>query len=303
LLSHWVRPARPPPSSPFSVRVDESPAGSVRVLGRLRHRSDTKSILVLVHGLGGHSESNYMLPTAALADRMGLACLRMCMRGAGGDGGDIYHAALYTDVHAAIQSPELDRYERVILLGYSLGGHISLRYAASTSLDPRVRAVAAICAPVDLEQAVTAIDRPARWVYRKYILASLKNMYRAVAARRPMPLPLRDALGIGTMREWDRRIMTRRFGYPSAEAYYASESVAPRLRDVSVPTLLIEAEADPMVPADTVRPALAAHPPSPLVDVRWIPVGGHISFPSGLHLGLGPARGLEPQVIQWLQRQ
>ncbi len=284
------------------MRVDESPAGPVRVLGRLRHGSTTKSILVIVHGLGGDSDSHYVLTAAALAERLGLACLRMCMRGAGGDGGDLYHAGLFTDVHAAIQSPELDRYERVLVLGYSLGGHLALRYAASGSLDPRVRAVAAICAPIDLDQAVTAIDRPERWVYRRHILTSLKDMYRAVAARRPMPLPLDAALGIGLMREWDTRIMTRRFGYPSAEAYYASESAAPRLRDVSVPTLLVEAEADPMVPADTVRTALEAHPPSPLVDVRWVRVGGHVGFPGKTSLGFGPTSGLEPQVIHWLQR-
>jgi uncharacterized protein len=272
------------------------------VLGQLRHRSDAKSILVIIHGLGGDSESHYALMAAALAERLGLACLRMCMRGAGGDGGDLYHAGLFTDVHAAIQSPALDGYERVFVLGYSLGGHLALRYSASTLLDPRVRAVAAICAPIDLDRAVTAIDRPERWVYRHHILTSLKNMYRAVAARRPMPLPLSAARRIRLMREWDTRIMTRRFGYPSAEAYYASESAAPRLRDVSIPTLLVEAEADPMVPADTVRPVLEAHPPSPLVDVRWVRVGGHVGFPGETSLGFGSAPGLEQQVMHWLQR-
>jgi hypothetical protein len=173
---------------------------------------------------------------------------------------------------------------------------------ASGSLDPRVRAVAAVCAPIDLDRAVTAIDRPERWVYRRFILAGLKDMYKAAAARRAMPLPVRDALAIGTMREWDRRIMTRRFGYPSAEAYYRSESVAPRLRDVAVPALFIAAEADPMVPHDTVRPALDAYPLSPLLQVRWLPLGGHIGFPRGVSLDHGTVPDIESQIIQWLQR-
>jgi predicted alpha/beta-fold hydrolase len=300
LLKHQVRPARPPPSSAFSITVDESPAGPVCVLGRARHRSDTRSLLVIVHGLGGNSESHYVIEAAAWAERFGLASLRVSMRGAGGDGADIYHAGLYADVHAALQSPELDRYERIFILGYSLGGHISLRYAASGSLDPRVRAVAAVCPPLDLDRAVTAIDRPERWFYRMHILAGLKNMYKAAAQRRAMPLPIRDALGITSMREWDRRIMTRRFGYPSPAAYYASESAAPRLRDLGVPTLLVAAEADPMVPLDTVRPVLDAHPLSSQLDVKWTSIGGHVGFPSGLSLGFGAVTGLESQVIQWL---
>jgi uncharacterized protein len=301
-LLHQVRRPSPPPSTPFSVRVDESPAGPVHVLGRLRHRSDSRTILVIMHGLGGHSESYYVLAAAAWAERMGLACLRMSMRGAAGDGGDIYHAGLYTDVHDAIGSPELDRYEHVVILSYSVGGHICLRYATSGALDPRVRAIAAVCAPLDLERAVTAIDRPECWMYRMNVLTALKAMYRATAARRPMPLPVRDALRISTMREWDNRIMTRHFGYASAEAYYAKESAAPRLREVAVPTLLIATEADPMVPVDTVRPALEPHPVSPLLEVKWLPVGGHVGFPRALSLGFGPVLGLESQVMHWLQR-
>jgi predicted alpha/beta-fold hydrolase len=274
----------------------------VHVLGRIRHRSDSRTIVVIVHGLGGYSESYYVLAAAAWAERMGFASLRMSMRGAAGDGGDIYHAGLYTDVHDAVCSSELDRYERVVILGYSLGGHICLRYATSGSLDPRVRAVAVVCPPLDLDRAVTAIDRPRSCVYRMNILAALKAMYRATAARRPMPLPVRDALRISTMREWDTRIMTRRFGFASAEAYYANESAAPHLRNVAVPTLLIASEADPVVPIDTVRPALEPPYRSPLLEVKWLPKGGHVGFPSELSLGFGPVPGLESQIMHWLQR-
>ncbi|WP_437299527.1 YheT family hydrolase [Sorangium sp. So ce426] len=301
-LKHQIHAPRLAPSSPFSVHVDETPAGPVRLLGRIRHREDAGSLLVVVHGLGGTSESYYVVEAAQRAERAGLACLRINLRGAGGDGDDIYHAGLFSDLHAAITSPELDRYERVLVLGYSLGGHIALRYAASGALDGRVHAVAAVCPPLDLERAVAAIDQPERWVYRRHVMSGLKEMYTAVASRRAVPVPLQEALAIRTIREWDRRIMTRRFGYQSAEAYYASESAAPRLRDIAVPSLIVAAEADPMVPLDTVRPAIEAHPRSPLLDVQWLRHGGHVGFPRTLSLGFGAAPGLESQVIHWLTR-
>ncbi|WP_437290336.1 alpha/beta fold hydrolase [Sorangium sp. So ce406] len=301
-LKHQLRAPALPPTSPFSVHVDETPAGPVRLLGRIRHREGARAILVIVHGLGGTAESYYVVSAAAQAERAGLASLRVNLRGAGGDGAGIYHAGLFSDLHAAVASPELARYERVLLVGYSIGGHLALRYAASGSHDPRLRAVAAICPPLDLARSVAAIDRPERWLYRQHVLSGLKEMYSAVASRRDVPLPLREALAIRTIREWDLRIMTRWFGYQSPEAYYASESAAPRLRDLGVPSLLVAAEADPMVPLDTVRPVLEAHPLSPLLDVQWLQLGGHVGFPGTLSLGFGAAPGLESQVIHWLER-
>ncbi|WP_437625861.1 YheT family hydrolase [Sorangium sp. So ce1151] len=302
-LKHQIRATSLPPSSLFSAHVDDPDAGPVRLLGRIHHREGARAILVIVHGLGGTAESYYVVTAAAQAERAGLASLRLNLRGAAGDGAGIYHAGLFSDLHAAIASPELDRYERVLLVGYSMGGHIALRYAASGAHDPRVGAVAAICPPLDLERSVTAIDQPERWLYRRHVLSGLKEMYTAVASRRAVPLPLREALAIRTIREWDRRIMAPWFGFRSPEAYYASESAAPRLRDLAVPSLIVATEADPMVPLDTVRPALEAHPLSPLLDVQWLQLGGHVGFPQALSLGFGAVPGLESQVLHWLERR
>src|SRR5688572_6544442 len=100
-LKHQLRASPLPPSSPFSVHVDDSPAGPVRLIGRVRHREGATSILVVVHGLGGTLESHYVVEAAAQAERAGLACLRINLRGAGGDGADLYHAGLFSDLHAA----------------------------------------------------------------------------------------------------------------------------------------------------------------------------------------------------------
>lgn len=309
-LFHTIRPAPQPPTSLFSVRVADPKAGAARLSGRMRHLREVKSLLVVVHGLGGSAESHYMRNAAAAAERAGLACLRLNLRGAGGGGADFYHAGLYEDLRAAIASPELARYERVFVLGYSIGGHIALRYAASGEVEPRVRAVAAVCPPIDLERSATAIDAPGRWLYRRHVLAGLKEMYVDVASRRAVPVPVREALSIGKIRAWDARIVAPRFGFQSAEHYYREESAAPRLGDLGVPTLLIAAEADPMVPADTLRPGLesalagASLTAPPKLDVRWLPLGGHVGFPTAVSLGFEALSGggLEPQLVAWLEQ-
>jgi uncharacterized protein len=295
-LRHLLRPRTPPPSVPWSTLVEDPAVGSIPLKGRFAARSGARACLVIVHGLGGTADSNYVIDAAFAAEAQELAFLRLNLRGADGDGPDFYNAGLTADVHAALKSPALAAFEAIFLLGYSMGGHIVLR-AATEPLDPRVRAVAAICPPLDLSRCCRALDEPRSWVYRRHILSGLKEMYASIAARRRLPLPVADARRIGRLHEWDDRIVAPRYGYADAEAYYAAATVVPHLDRLSIPSLLAAAAADPMVPADTLRPALTA--PRARLDVRWIE-GGHVGFPAALALGFPAPLGLEAQAIQWL---
>ncbi|HSS48866.1 MAG TPA: alpha/beta fold hydrolase, partial [Thermoanaerobaculia bacterium] len=207
------------------------------------------------------------------------------------------------DLHAALASEELRRYERVYVLGYSLGGHLTLRLGAEAG-DPRLVAVAAVCAPLDLALSQREIDAPLRWPYRRYLLRGLFDIYAAVAARRPVPLPVEQARRIRTIREWDDRIVAPRHGFADAADYYARASVAPRLGELRVPALLVNSEGDPMVPAQPVRAVLRG--PAPRLEVRWVAGGGHVSFPRRLDIGLENGfggHGVDAQVLGWLRRQ
>lgn len=300
-ISHVVRPRPVPSGSHLRVTVDDPAAGKIHIHGRLRDREGAGSLLVIVHGLGGSIDSHYVGVAAAAAERAGIAHLRLNMRGADGQGTDFYHAGLYSDLHAALSSPDLARFERVYIMGYSLGGHVSLRYASFEGRDARVRGVVAICPPLDLDRGAADIDTPERWVYRRHVLEGLKEMYAGIAARRPVPISAREARGIRTLRGWDHRVVAPRYGFRSAEHYYAEESAGPRLRHINVPTLLLATEADPMVLAGTLRGAI--NDASPLLDVRWLGTGGHVGFPEAIDLGLGSGeRGLEAQAIDWLLR-
>jgi hypothetical protein len=279
--------------------VEDPDVGPVRLTGYLTRPEDARDVIVLVHGLGGCADSGYMPGAARAASEAGLASLRLNLRGSDRLGEDFYHAGLTEDLRAAVASPELAGFDRVFVLGYSMGGHVALRYGTENGdrLDSRVEAVAAICAPLDLAASGAVMDRPAFWVYRRYLLRHLLEIYRAVAARRPVPIPVEEAERIRLFREWDDRIVAPRHGFESAADYYARASVGPRLdrfgrpdrSDRSGPrALLVVAEDDPMVPAETVRPALEGRETG--LRVRWVPSGGHIGF----------SQPPEPEVLRWL---
>jgi predicted alpha/beta-fold hydrolase len=284
-------------SEPWSLAVADAKLGSVRLSGRLFAPETADRLLLAIHGLGGSAESSYLRSAVLDAHAAGLACLCLNLRGADGLGEDFYHAALSSDLHATLASPELSRFRALHVLGFSLGGHLALRHATEAH-DPRLLSVAAICSPHDLQRSQIALDAAERVVYRQYVLRKLKESYVAAARRRPVPTPVEQVLQAQTIRRWDELTVVPRFGFGSAPEYYRQASVAPRLGSLSVPALLVLAEHDPMVPAHSVRPALAGA--SALLDVRWHTRGGHVGFPAEFDLAERAPLGLPSQVRSWL---
>lgn len=300
-----LQPPEAPPSRAWRLPLAEAgPEGeTVDLTGRFYDLPGAREAVVMLHGLGGCSDSVYMLRAAADVREAGLACLALNLRGSDRRGTDYFHAGLTTDLHSTLGSPDLERFEDLYLLGFSIGGHVVLR-AATEELDPRVRSVAAVCSPLDLQPCAEYIDRPSLWAYRRYLLTSLIDIYRGVAERRPVPVPLEQAQRIVHIHEWDRQIIAPRWGFEGPEDYYARASAGGTLDRLGTPALLVEAEDDPLVPEASVRPALeraGAVVESGRLEVRWVSPGGHLGFPDELDLGEDAPPGLGFQLLAWLR--
>ncbi len=295
-LGDALRAPRPPSAAPWSAMVD-GPGRMVRISGALRTVPGADTLVVIVHGLGGSAEVPYARRAAVTAEALGASSLRLNLRGSDHSGEDFYHAGLTADLHAALASPELAGYARLCMAGVSLGGHVALRLLTEAH-DSRLRAVAAICSPLDLDATSAAFDRPQSALYRYYILRRLREIYAEVAARHPVPTPLEVMRGVRRLRQFDALTVAPRFGFTSAEDYYERACVGPMLGRIVKPVLFVAVEDDPMVPRSTVVPVLAAAPPT--MDVRWVRRGGHVSMPADLDLGVRAPAGLPGQVLGWL---
>jgi predicted alpha/beta-fold hydrolase len=294
-LRHRLLPAPAPASTPWSTTVDDPRLGPITLRGALRHQPEGASLVLLVHGLGGTIESHYMIRAARAAAKRGLGSLRLALRGADRSGEDLYHAGLTADLAAALASPALAHYRRLYVAGFSLGGHVTLRLALAPP-DRRLRAVASLCAPLDLAASCAAIDRPQARLYRRHVLTSLQEIYSHVAQRGRAPAPLAQLAAITTIREWDRYAVVPRFGFASVDDYHAEMSAGPRLGELVLPALIAAAERDPMIPAATVRPALSALVGAGAkkrdLEIRWLADAGHLGAPA--------AERLYDDVFAWL---
>ncbi len=302
----YFRPPGAPVHEPFRLVVEDPAVGRISLSGALHAPPSAGTLIVALHGLGGSAESSYMRQFAAVAVGAGYACLRLNHRGAEREVQDYYHAGLTADLESVLAAEELARFERLAIVGFSLGGHVALRYAAERpkTTDPRLAAVAAICAPLDLDRGATALDAPSSWLYRRYVLPGLQRHLDAVESLRPLrPVPAERArrARVRRIREWDGLIVAPRWGFSSAEDYYARASVAPILDRIALPTWIVESENDPMVPVWTLEDALTRV--SPMTEVTWTPRGGHVGMPANLDLGQPGPRGLHAQILTWVSRK
>lgn len=271
--------------------------GSPMVLSGVVAHASERELLVVLHGLGGSISSRYMTRALHAALARGVSCLLLNVRGAGDSSGNVAHAGLIDDLALALASDSLASYGRVYLLGYSMGGHLALRYA-SHDPDPRLRSVAALCAPLDLAAAMQAMDQGRLNPYRRYVLAGLAAQFARYAATRQAPISSERARGIRRFFAWDSEVIAPVFGFANAWDYYERCSAANTLGALAVPALYVGSKKDPMVPYDTVLPALQ-HAREKL-SVVWAKSGGHLAFPAQFSLGGPDALSLEAQCLSWL---
>jgi predicted alpha/beta-fold hydrolase len=243
---------------------------------------------VIVHGVGGSSNSRYVVRAAVSLHRAGWHVLRLDLRGVGdsvADAPNLYHAGLTDDLRIAIgHVAALPRVGNIALVGFSLGGHVALRFAGELGdSDPeRLRAVVAISAPLDLSEVTRAFERWRCLPYHRYVLRNL--VLQALAFARMHPRRAHYDTGslsiLRTIRAYDALVIAPMHGFASAEDYYERASAGPFIERIRVPTLLVHSEDDPMVPAVTVRAWLGNCPAA--VEQAWTQHGGHVGWFGGL---------------------
>ncbi len=296
---HRLQPVEVPASEPWAHAVRCTTGEEVRVTGRYAPSPALREAVLIVHGLGGSSNSGYCRGLARAAADRGWSSLRIDLRGADGDGEDVYHAGLAGDLRAALQSPALAQHETLYVVGVSLGGHATLRLA----LEPidRLAAVVAVSAPLDLAASCQAIDRRRAFLYRHHVLGGLKASYRAVAERHGsgprVPSPRQTVEAVRTIRDWDQTVVVPRFGFADVADYHRSMSVGPHLRDLACPALYVGSPFDPMVPGPAVLPSLAIAGDS--LRTVMLERGGHVGLPAP-ELSREAPPTLPAQLLAWL---
>lgn len=281
MLGFWYRRhlAWELPAEDVLVDVGDGVRLLLRATWQPGERSERPAI-VLVHGLGGWDLASYGLATGQLAYARGFHVVRMNMRGAGDSArlfAGLYNAGLDLDLVAALRAVS-ESTSRIALIGFSLGANLALlALGRSAALVPSAVACAvAVSPPLALGECAKQIEAPINRLYQRYFMRNLRIAYRYRQSLRPDLYEAGREVRPRTIREWDAAITAPYGGFPSAEDYYARSSAGPHLPDVRTPALILAAEDDPLIPADSVsRWPLGA---AGLVRREMTSTGGHVGF-------------------------
>jgi len=282
---------------PAEERLIEVEPG-VKVLCHCHWQPDRKTALtiLIVHGLEGSSDSQYMLGIAAKGMAAGMNVVRMNQRNCGGTdrlSPTLYHSGRSQDIAAVARHLiDQDGISRLALAGFSMGGNLVLKLAGEWGKEgPRqFCAVAAVCPAVDLGPSADALHLLSNRVYEFYFVIKLRQRLRQKARLFPGQFDLSRLRKVSTLRDFDDKITAYYCGFTGAVDYYDRASAAHVVGKISVPTLILHAANDPfiLITPET-RQRILANPNIKFVETED---GGHCAFigtPSTN--GLGGASG------------
>jgi uncharacterized protein len=258
-------------------------------------------VLVLVHGLEGSSESRYVLGIAAKAYAAGFSVLRMNQRTCGASErltATLYHSGLSADYRAVLEELiEKDGLSEIFFAGYSMGGNLVLKMAGElgSQAPKELRGVCAICPGLDLATASDATAEPRNRLYQWHFLHHLRRRLRRKAKLVPRRYRTAGLSRLKTLRQWDEIITAPAFGFGGAADYYERSSALRVAGQIQVPTLILAAQDDPIVPVSSIRePRIAGNPFITLVTPEC---GGHCGFVSR-HSG-NERFWAEPRIVEF----
>jgi predicted alpha/beta-fold hydrolase len=256
-------------------------------------------VVLLLHGVAGCHGSPYLVRTAHKLNLRHWRTFRMDQRGRGagsrlarqpghaGRSGDARTAVTWIARHCP-GSP-------ITIVGFSMGGNIVLKLLgeAADGLPPELDSALAVAPPVDLLFCARNLDRGLARLYSRgltrMLLRGLDQRACLGALARPLPDTPRR------LWDFDDWITAPLSGFESAEAYYTTSSSAPLLHQIRLPTLIVTAADDPLIPVEMFR----HHAMSPAISLHLTENGGHVGFLG--RRGLDPDRWwLDWRIVDWI---
>ena len=241
-------------------------------------------LAILSHGLEGSLQAPYIRSMARTLSARGWDVLAWNYRSCGGTPNRLlrsYHSGESGDLRRVIDHAALT-YPHIALIGFSLGGNITLKYVGEAPPHPAVHAAIAISAPVDLSSSARALDqRRGNRLYLQRFLKTLLGKAAAKALQFPGSIDPARLTKIRSIRDFDEYVTAPLHGFAGAEDYWTRASSLPHLTNIRVPTLLLNALNDPLLDQPSFPYAAALE--NPRFHLETPLHGGHVGFPDFLH--------------------
>ncbi|MGL5542412.1 MAG: YheT family hydrolase [Fusobacteriaceae bacterium] len=237
-----------------------------------------KNAIVLCHGLEGSSKSRYILGMAKYFSERNWDVIAINYRGCSGEMNSkpfFYHSGATGDLEEVLKTTE--GYDKVFLIGFSLGATLILRYLATGNFFPKnLQGSSVVSPPCDLKSSSLAISKKENLIYNKYFLRKLKKKIILKHKIFPDIIPLKEIIQCKSLYDFDNCFTAKINGFKDAEDYYEKSSSKPYLHKITIPTLIITPLDDPIMGKECYP--VEECKKNPYLTLETPKYGGHIGF-------------------------
>jgi predicted alpha/beta-fold hydrolase len=243
-------------------------------------------IVIVLPGLQGDLQSGYVRGMLRACQTRGWRGVLLNYRGLGQPNrlAHSYHCGMTCDLHHLVEVlHQREPNTRIAVVGFSVGANICLKWLGECGQRAQAVPVAAavgVSAPFHLGRVAKKIESGFSRIYQWRLLKSLHHDVRQKMKALDMGLALTDKelCRLNTFYAFDDRVTGPLNGFAGAQDYYEKTRSDQLLRYVAVPTLLLNASNDPLVPVQLIphKEAVSAH-----ITLEVTAGGGHLGFVSG----------------------
>lgn len=240
--------------------------------------ASSNKLVIISHGLEGNSDRAYMKGMAKHFFSHGFDALAWNYRGCSGEMNRqkrFYHSGATDDLDVVVQHALSKGYEEITLVGFSLGGNLTLKYLGEQKRDARIKKSITFSVPLNLHTSCLKISTPANWMYSDRFLKSLKKKVLEKAAHRT-DIDTDNLGSITTLQAFDDQYTSLLHGYKDAIDYYTQCSAIRFVEHISIPSLIVNALNDPFLSAECFPVDLLAKHPCVKLEIPLR--GGHVGF-------------------------
>jgi uncharacterized protein len=244
--------------------------------------ANSQDLVILSHGLEGSTERVYMKAAAHFFHQKGMDVLGWNCRSCSGEMNRklrLYNHGEIGDFGQVIEHAlQRKRYQKIHLIGYSMGGSILLKYLGvhGKNIPEAIKTGIAFSSPCDLQGSIQTLEKRSNWFYRRKFFSSLSKKIKAKAEQFPGQIDLSKFDQIKTWRDFDEFYSAPINGYRDAEDFYFQASAQNFVEGITVPALLCNAMNDPILTPSCSPKHLAKHHPYFYVETPR--KGGHVGF-------------------------
>ena len=212
-----------------------------------------RRIVILSHGLEGHSDKYYMRGMAGLFLKHGWDTLSWNCRSCSEEINltpKLYHHGATEDFKDVIQHAIQKGYQQILLIGFSLGGSLLVKYLGEQKAPDEIVGGVAFSIPCQLDSCAKKLSDPGNKFYLNRFLNKLKEKIKLKAVQFPDVFDLNGIDEINNFYDFDTRYTAPLYGFTTVEDFYAYASAENYIDGIQTPTLLVNSKNDPMFPDD-----------------------------------------------------